>query len=51
MSVIAVVGVGAAGGTIAAHLYAADLDEVILCVRGGLIACAAPPARGAFTPR
>jgi 2-dehydropantoate 2-reductase len=33
MSVVAIVGVGAVGGTIAAHLCAAGRDEVVLCVR------------------
>ena len=33
MSVIAVVGVGAVGGAVAAHLCAAGRDEVLLCVR------------------
>ena len=32
MSVIAVVGVGAVGGTVAARLWAAGRDEVVLCV-------------------
>jgi 2-dehydropantoate 2-reductase len=33
MSVVAVVGVGAVGGTVAAHLCAAGRDDVVLCVR------------------
>lgn len=33
LSIIAVVGVGAVGGTVAAHLCAAGRDDVVLCVR------------------
>jgi Ketopantoate reductase PanE/ApbA len=33
MSVVAVVGVGAVGGAVAARLYTAGRDEVLLCVR------------------
>ena len=33
MSVVAVVGVGAVGGTVAAHLSATGRDDVLLCVR------------------
>ena len=53
MSVVAVVGVGAVGGVVAARLCAAGRDDVVLCVRAPFDALVVEGSEGILraTPR